>query len=323
MKPKVTKRNLWIHMNNPGEQLAQVFWPKHCSEAPLQLSFGCSRLAGSLGKKDSIVAVEFAIEQGVRYFDVARSYGYGGAESLLGKILKSKREQIWISSKFGIEPPPARNWRTYSLPLARRLLKWLPGLRRSVQKVAGSSFSRRKITAAYAQSSLETSLREINTDYLDLYLLHDASASDFQDNDELLTALDKCKRAGKCRFVGITAGPEKESNFSALFGANGVLDVFQTSGSLVNQTAFSFQAPKLRIFHSALQAAKIFEQSEFRDDSVALSIQWMFSALPSSILVVGMNSKRHIEIAVDAAKRGALSPAVLHRIDELVKNYGH
>ena len=68
------------------------------------IGFGCSSLA-SLGRKKALLLLESAFDAGVRHFDVARYYGYGEAEGILGALIESRRARITITTKFGIELP--------------------------------------------------------------------------------------------------------------------------------------------------------------------------------------------------------------------------
>jgi aryl-alcohol dehydrogenase-like predicted oxidoreductase len=69
------------------------------------LGLGCSTFGGSTGAGAARASLNRAFEQGIVYFDVARSYGYGQAEGIVGKFARGKRDQVIIASKFGIVPP--------------------------------------------------------------------------------------------------------------------------------------------------------------------------------------------------------------------------
>src|SRR5262245_26368239 len=48
-----------------------------------------------------------AVEEGITHFDTAPMYGYGDAEGLLGSFLAPRREELTVTTKIGIPPPPA------------------------------------------------------------------------------------------------------------------------------------------------------------------------------------------------------------------------
>ncbi len=167
------------------------------------LGFGCAALLGRASRQESLSALGSAFDQGITFFDTARSYGYGGSEGLLGEFLKGKREQAFLCTKFGILPA-ANNWKQKLKPLARAAIKAFPGLRKAAQKQAGTQFVAGQFDLATLQSSFETSLRELKTDYVDMLLLHAAPASVLA-QDDLLAAMERLVEQGKVRIAGISA----------------------------------------------------------------------------------------------------------------------
>lgn len=124
---------------------------------------------------ERIALLNCAFDHGITHFDTAAYYGYGEAERLLGKFLEGKRDKVTVTTKFGIEPSGAARVRWINL-LARRLFKALPiskkilNLRRGGQSVTTGAFEPEK-----ARASLERSLLALQTDYIDLFLLHEPS----------------------------------------------------------------------------------------------------------------------------------------------------
>ena len=140
------------------------------------LGFGASPLGDVFDVCDAAVctsAVHLAIDYGINFFDVAPFYGITLAESRLGHALKGKRKDILLATKAG----------RY-------------GLR-------DFDFSYNKI-----KSSVDESLARLQTDYLDLFQLHDIEfGSREQVLNEAVPALMEVKKSGKARFVGITGLP--------------------------------------------------------------------------------------------------------------------
>jgi hypothetical protein len=109
------------------------------------LGFGCSSLA-SVGRKKALLLLESAFDVGIRHFDVARYYGYGETEGILGTFVKSRSAQVTITTKFGIEPPRRTNALRIALGVGRRFLRLVPSARKVVQRrasvlVKGNAFS--------------------------------------------------------------------------------------------------------------------------------------------------------------------------------------
>jgi D-threo-aldose 1-dehydrogenase len=164
-----------------------------------QLGFGCAYIT-----PDTVTALDAAYEAGIRHFDVARSYGRGLTEGMLGRFLKRHQGEITITSKYGIRPP-------FSHPLhaaARAILK--PIVRRVRRAPIGESrlgaavLSNHKaaFSGAEATSSLNLSLRNLGVERLDLFLMHEPQSADLAD-PTLLTALQEAVRAGKIGAFGV------------------------------------------------------------------------------------------------------------------------
>jgi aryl-alcohol dehydrogenase-like predicted oxidoreductase len=119
--------------------------------------------------------VDAALAAGISLFDVADVYGSprGRSEELLGKALAQSggRDRAVIATKFGMD------------------------MRGENGPDFGSRASRR-----YVHRAVESSLRRLGTDWIDLYQLHRPDAG--TPLDETLAALDELVTAGKIRYVG-------------------------------------------------------------------------------------------------------------------------
>lgn len=166
------------------------------------LGLGCSTFGGSTATDAARASLERAFEQGIVYFDVARSYGYGQAEGIVGKFAQGRRDQVIIASKFGIVPPniPFKPLVLWGL---RNIKKALPASRQTLAKAGTSALAKTQFTPQLAESSLHTSLRELKTDYLDLFLLHEGCYADCL-RDDLREVLEKAKAKGYIRAWGAT-----------------------------------------------------------------------------------------------------------------------
>jgi D-threo-aldose 1-dehydrogenase len=168
------------------------------------LGFGCNALLGDRSG-EGLGMLEAAYDAGIRYFDVARAYGYGDAEALVGKFAQGRRDQLTIATKFGIEPLRTMAAAGPVKALVRRVMKMSPALRRFIGKQARTMVKTSAFDVASAGRSLEMSLRMLQTDYIDVYLLHDCSLSDTA-SPELLAFLEAKVKEGKIRCFGIGTG---------------------------------------------------------------------------------------------------------------------
>jgi aryl-alcohol dehydrogenase-like predicted oxidoreductase len=120
-----------------------------------------------------------ALDLGITYFDIADVYGdtAGLSETLLGKALGSRRDNVVIGSKFG----------------------------GSLRGLAGQDWGVRG-SRRYVRRAVEGSLARLRTDWIDLYQIH--MPDPFTPIEETLSVLDDLVREGKIRYVG-------SSNFAA------------------------------------------------------------------------------------------------------------
>lgn len=170
------------------------------------LGFGCGSVLGRVGRGASLRAMCTAWDEGITLFDTARSYGYGGAEAVLGEFLRGKREQAIVVTKFGIIPQRQSALKRVVVPLARAAMQvpWGRGLKRSrgSREVTYGQF-----TVAGLRESIQTSLRELRTDRVDVLFLHEATASAMH-QQELMAELDALVQSGKILRVGLYAGAD-------------------------------------------------------------------------------------------------------------------
>ncbi len=143
------------------------------------LGYGASPLGNEFGTadpKEGQRAVHYAIERGINYFDVSPYYGRTLAETRLGEALKDRRDRVYLATKMG---------------------------RYDKGRDTGFDFSAGRVV-----QSVEESLARLQTDYVDVFQIHDIEyGRKEQIVDETLPAMFKLKEAGKVRFVGITGYP--------------------------------------------------------------------------------------------------------------------
>jgi aryl-alcohol dehydrogenase-like predicted oxidoreductase len=182
------------------------------------LGFGCSSIMGSVDATTSRLAITEALDCGITHFDLARSYGYGQAEKFVGKFLKSQRDRVTIVTKFGIAATPLASAFTPIKPLIRVSKKFLSYKTQSTQhkkqeltnKLPAIFLKRLPITPALMISSLEKSLQQLGTDYVDILLIHEPIQT-LNSIDELFEKADELVSAGKIRSLGLSYMKDQES----------------------------------------------------------------------------------------------------------------
>ncbi len=171
------------------------------------LGFGCSAVMGRVGRKQSLRAMSEAYDAGITFFDTARSYGYGESEAIVGEFLRSRRERVILSTKFGIVPVRPSGWKRSFIPVVRTAVGLVPSIRKLIRRHVRAQLQEQQFTKDVLRRSVEESLRQLRTDYIDILFLHSPSVTVLR-REDLFEELEKLVATGRVRAVGISAEPE-------------------------------------------------------------------------------------------------------------------
>lgn len=179
-----------------------------------EIGFGGSRIGGVFADKhstnESLNVLRKALDAGITFYDTADMYAQGESESLIGTAFRGCRDKVIIATKGGYCLPARRNLIKRIKPFIRPIVQAL-GLKRAKLPAGMSGVLSQDFSPAYLTKALESSLKRLQTDYVDLYQLHSPRA-EFMQTDAFGTALqtlEKLQAQGKLRFYGIgTEGPE-------------------------------------------------------------------------------------------------------------------
>ncbi len=165
---------------------------------------GPSKLGRNTGKsqRQAKALIKRAYELGINIFDTSHDYGN---EKVLGTALKDvPREKVVLSSK------------------------------------CRSRKNNQRVSAQRMRQCLEQSLRNLNTDYLDIYHVASVRPEDYDYVvQELLPTLQRFQQEGKVRFLGISEKFDTDTQHEMLARAvtDGLWDVIMLGFNLLNQTA--------------------------------------------------------------------------------------
>jgi aryl-alcohol dehydrogenase-like predicted oxidoreductase len=168
---------------------------------------------GPMKDSESVSAIDTALELGVNFIDTSDAYGAGYSESLLGKTLRGRRDKVVLATKGG-------------------------------NVMVGPERGKRKFDSAYIGRVLEESLQRLQTDYVDLYQLHNPTV-DVIEHGEVWEVLDRAKKAGKIRHYGVSINTMEEGIAAVKTGRS---DTIQVEYNLLTQE------PAEKIFPLAQQA---------------------------------------------------------------------
>lgn len=178
------------------------------------LGFGCAPILGAIDGKVAQRAIELALEQGINHFDLARSYGYGDAEAFVGNILRSKRNEVVIVTKFGIKA----NWKAQLLKPLKPIVRYFKKGKKAGDSITGKKkvinadrfHDRLPISSKTMVESLEQSLKALKTDYIDVLLIHEPLES-ILDIDGIIDTSETLKKEGKIRGLGLAFMQEQSA----------------------------------------------------------------------------------------------------------------
>lgn len=156
---------------------------------------------GQVNREDSIRAIRTMIDHGVNLVDTAPCYGNGASEKIVGEALKGiPRDKILISTKFGL-----------------------------ITDVYSGDYVKH---ASYksVMREVESSLMNLETDYLDFYYVHWPDV--LTPIDETMAALNTLKKQGKIRFIGVSNFSCEQIEAAEQYAQ---IDVQQPPYSMVNQ----------------------------------------------------------------------------------------
>jgi aryl-alcohol dehydrogenase-like predicted oxidoreductase len=137
---------------------------------------------GEKSDEDAVAMLHAAHDRGITLYDAADTYGNGRSEEQLAAAFGDRRERVVYATKFGYDfsnSDPARR---------------------------GQSELPHDFSPAFVRRALEASLRRLQTDYVDIYQMHNARMAQIED-DALWDLLESLKREGKIRMYGVALGP--------------------------------------------------------------------------------------------------------------------
>jgi len=134
-----------------------------------RLCLGFMDLPNRVEEDEAIGVVHAALDHGINFIDCADAYGRGHGEEVLGRALKGHRDDVVLATKFWVRMGKGPN-------------------------TGGCS-------RLHIMQAVEASLRRLQTDYIDLYMLHHPDPN--TPVEETLSTLDTLVKQGKVRYIGV------------------------------------------------------------------------------------------------------------------------
>ncbi|AWO00335.1 aldo/keto reductase [Chitinophaga alhagiae] len=168
-------------------------------EIGMPYGLGIHSQADMLPVPEAISLLHRSLDAGINFYDTARLYG--ASETIMGLAFEGKRQQVAIASK-------CRHLRTGSAALPDK---------RTIEKII--------------RDSLAESLRELRTDFIDIYMLHQADAEILR-HETVMRVFEDLKKSGSIRATGVSTYSAEETRIAL---DAGIWDVIQLPFNLLDQ----------------------------------------------------------------------------------------
>ncbi len=298
-----------------------------------RFSFGTMTFGSQADLASAARMVAMCLDAGINFFDTANMYNQGLAETMLGKALGARREDVVLASK--------------------------------VRHKMGESPDDAGLSRPAIFKAIDASLKRLGTDYVDIYYLHQP------DYDvpiaETLAALDEVVRAGKVRYPAVSnyaawqvceihwlaekrgykppyvsqpmynllaRGIEEEYlSFSKRFGVAVVSYNPLAGGMLTGKHARERgPIPGTRFDNNPLYAGRYWHDDYFAaveelkviareagKTLVELSLHWLLSRPQVDSIILGASATEQLAENLNACKNGTLDDSTLARCDDVWK----
>ncbi len=231
-------------------------------ELGLDYGIGPSEKVSRPREAEAIRLVHAALDMGVNFFDTARAYG--DSERVLGLALKGRRTEVVLATKVDPRRPDRGLWPDGEIQ-------------------------------HFMLASLETSLRKLRTDYVDIWMIHSIDEAMWSQREPIAEALAEARRRGLVRWTGAsfygTTLPAEALSYD-------IFDVIQVAYSVLDQRMDARVFPLARahdvgvVVRSILLKGALTERAE---------------SLPPHLEPLRERSRRFRELL--AATRGGMTPA--------------
>jgi aryl-alcohol dehydrogenase-like predicted oxidoreductase len=303
------------------------------------LGLGTARIAGlgwhddlapqdaTLAKKEAVRQIQAAVDLGVTLFDTANNYGQGLSERILGEALRGRRDGVVVATKFGEDPIPEQEdpW---------------------------------SLDADSVERACEASLRRLEVECLDLYLLHRRDYP-LERASALMEVLEDLVRSGKIRYYGWSTDDVERARLFAggehCIAVEHRLNVFNDNAAMLDLCLEQDLASLNRVpllsgvltgrwsaetkLEEGDPRAQWFEHEEFLKvlacaqqiepyltsdgrSYVQGALGWIWARSPLTIPLPGFRNMDQMQALVKARQFGPLPLDVMQAITECVKSAG-
>ncbi|TVR66136.1 MAG: aldo/keto reductase [Spirochaetaceae bacterium] len=216
---------------------------------------------GASDDKESIRAIQAALDEGINFIDTAPAYGFGRSEEIVGSAIAGRRDSVVIATKCGL---------------------WWSGTEGEPFFEMDGYDVRRSLKPETIRAEVEQSLKRIGTDYIDLLITHwQEPGPDKTPIEVTMDCLEQLRKEGKIRAIGASnLSPEELVEYTR----HGTLDVIQEHYSMLHRDLEkthrdlalrdSVGIMAYTVLEQGLLSGKITMDSVFEKDEFRNQIPW-------------------------------------------------
>ncbi len=259
---------------------------------PSVLGFGCSMIA-SLATRHSRAEVETTLREaraaGVTFFDTADVYGQGDSERLLGKLFSHQREGVVVCTKAGLTVGAVESLVRFVKPIVNPVMRHWQTARVATKHARGHQ-ERQCFDPSYLSRRIEESLRRLNMDWIDLFLLHNPPV-DLPQQAVVIDVLNRLKTQGKLRHYGVSCRTLSDAH---VWLAQPEIACLQIP---IDRNCIEVAAPLLERAHTrgvGVIAREVLSQGALLNGSVTDAVQPLIQRPEIGVVLIGMTSRQHL-----------------------------
>jgi predicted aldo/keto reductase-like oxidoreductase len=229
---------------------------------------------------DKAGLIKKSIEKGILHLDTAHRYLRGNSEKVIGSVLKEMncRKRIYVATKIALAQDREKN------VFVSQGNTHVPGA-----------------TPENFENQLNLSLERLQTDYVDILYLHSLYSKEMATYEPLLKALQKAKKDGKARFIGVTTHANEPEVIKAAVDT-GIIEVIEVAYNYLQKNR---EEVKAAIKYAADWGVGIIGMKTFGGNSLqqdktikinhAAALKWVLNDPNVTTVIPGMTSFEQLE----------------------------
>ncbi len=228
-----------------------------------------------------------AADRGINHFDTAPSYGDGLAEREVGRFTKGRRTRFIIATKYGVAPDPL-------IAAMPQFAGPLRGARAILRRAGLWQVKRPPLLASDLRTNVEASLRRLETDHIDILMLHEPHLERLPDSNGLLEELHDLRQRGLIRHFGLAGA---WSGIASLgITANEIGEIVQTG-----EGQWPHDRPPDITYGAIAQAGQSFLNRQIDQSSAAERLRAALARRPDGVVIVSTTKPANLSAMATVA----------------------